>query len=285
MKVKPLPHLVLIMNERDIQFQNLESIVKKIAMKSRVSSLKMTSTAKTSHIGACLSVIDVLATLFCLKINFPVHQNDNIILSKGHAAAGLYAVLDSLDLLDADLSDFCKDGSQIYGHINHHASSEVPLSTGSLGHGLPFGLGMALSTKMKNNSNSTYVVISDGELNEGTTWESALVAGHHKLKQLTVIIDRNRIQSLGFTEDIVQLDPLAEKWQAFNWFTIEIDGHNVGEIINALLIESSKPKCIIANTVKGKGVSFMENELKWHYKSASPEELLTAISEILGETK
>ena len=230
-------------------------------------------------------MIDVLATLFCLKMNFAGHGNDNVILSKGHAAAGLYAVLDSLKLLDADVSDFCKDGSQIYGHINHHASAEIPLSTGSLGHGLPFGLGMALSTKMKNEKNSTFVVISDGELNEGTTWESALVAGHHKLKQLTVIIDRNRIQSLGFTEDIVQLDPLAEKWEAFNWLTIEIDGHNVGEIIDALLIESSKPKCIIANTVKGKGVSFMENELMWHYKSASPEELITAIGEILSEFK
>lgn len=273
------------MNERDIQFYNLESTVKKIAMKSRVSSLEMTSKAKTSHIGACLSVIDVLATLFCLKLNFLERRNDNIILSKGHAAAGLYAVLDSLDLLDADLSDFCKDGSQIYGHINHRSSAEVPLSTGSLGHGLPFGLGMAFSTRMKNELNSTYVVISDGELNEGTTWESALVAGHHHLKQLTVIIDRNRIQSLGFTEDIVRLDPLAEKWEAFNWLTIEIDGHNVQEIIEALLIESSKPKCIIANTVKGKGVSFMENKLNWHYKSATPEELLTAISEVLSESQ
>ena len=273
------------MNKRDSQSKNLETLVKEVAKKSRVTSLEMTSAAKTSHIGACLSVIDVLATLFCLKLNFAGHRNDNVILSKGHAAAGLYAVLDSLELLDADISDFCKDGSQIYGHINHHASAEIPLSTGSLGHGLPFGLGMALSTKMKNETNSTFVVISDGELNEGTTWESALVAAHHNLSQLTVIIDRNRIQSLGFTEDIVKLDPLVEKWGAFNWLTIEIDGHNVEEIISALLIESSQPKCIIANTVKGKGVSFMENELKWHYKSTSSDELLSAISEILGEAK
>lgn len=270
------------MNERDTQSQNLEALVKKIAMKSRVSSLEMTSAAKTSHIGACLSVIDVLATLFCLKLNFPGHRNDNVILSKGHAAAGLYAVLDSLELLDADISDFCKDGSQIYGHINHLASVEIPLSTGSLGHGLPFGLGMALASKKKGTKSRTYVVVSDGELNEGTTWESALVAGHHKLDNLTVIIDRNRIQSLGFTEEIIKLDPIAPKWKAFGWEAVEIDGHDIGNIIETLEVDYEKPLCIIANTIKGKGVSFMENTLEWHYQSPSPEQLQAAIREVSG---
>jgi transketolase len=272
------------MSETNSQIENLESLAKKIAKKSRISSLKMTSAAKTSHIGACLSVIDILASLFLLKSRIPGHSKDNIVLSKGHAAAGLYAVLDSLELLLAETDDFCKDGSQIYGHINHLASSEIPLSTGSLGHGLPFGVGMALAAKMKKESSYTYVVISDGELNEGTTWESALVAGHHDLKQLTVVVDRNRIQSLGFTEDILKLHPLIPKWEAFNWKTIEIDGHDLKAIIEALLVESDRPKCIIANTVKGKGVSFMEDELKWHYKSASSDELQNAINEILCES-
>lgn len=270
------------MNERDIQSQNLEALVKKIAMKSRVSSLEMTSVAKTSHIGACLSVIDILATLFILKQNVPGRGYDNIVLSKGHAAAALYSVLDSMKFLESKLSDYCKNGSQLYGHINHHASVEIPLSTGSLGHGLPFGLGMALAAKKKGTESRTYVVVSDGELNEGTTWESALVAGHHRLDNLTVIIDRNGIQSLGFTEEIIALDPIAPKWKAFGWETVEIDGHDIGAIIETLAVDYEKPLCIIANTIKGKGVSFMEDTLQWHYQSPSSEQLEAAIQEVSG---
>jgi transketolase len=139
---------------------------------------------------------------------------------------------------------------------------------------------MALADKKKDSPSRTYVIVSDGELNEGTTWESALVAGHHRLKNLTVIIDRNRIQSLGFTEEISSLDPIAPKWEAFGWATIELNGHDIDAIVDALNIEYDKPLCIIANTLKGKGVSFMENTLEWHYKSASPEELTAALREV-----
>lgn len=285
LNVNRFSHRETHMSDIEIRPEDLNALIIETAAKSRISSLKMTSEAKTSHIGACLSVIDILATLFTLKVNLPSHQHNNIILSKGHAAAALYSVLDSMELLKTELNEYCKNGSQLYGHINHHASADIPLSTGSLGHGLPFALGMAFSARIKRESTGTFVVISDGELNEGTTWESALVAGHHALDNLTVIIDRNGIQSLGFTEDIVKLDSIAAKWNAFNWLTIEIDGHNIDEIIHALMLESDKPKCIIANTVKGKGVSFMEGELKWHYKSASSDELLSAISEVTGRTK
>ena len=175
------------------------------------------------------------------------------------AAAGLYAVLHSLGLLNSDLDDFCKDNSKIYGHINHLASSHISLSTGSLGHGLPFGVGIALANKLKKSNSKVFVVISDGELNEGTTWESALFAGHHSLSNLVVVIDRNRIQSLGFTEDTLKLDPIDEKWQSFGWNTVEIDGHNYGEILDAAILETTKPLCVVANTIKGKGVTYMEN--------------------------
>jgi transketolase len=268
------------MDKSAIPTLDLRTSAKESARAARISALKMTSAAKTSHIGSCLSVIDVLATLFVIKQREPKHSKDNIILSKGHAAAALYSVLDNLKLLDFNLIDFCKNGSQLYGHINHHANSEIPLSTGSLGHGLPFGLGMALADKKKDSPSRTYVIVSDGELNEGTTWESALVAGHHRLKNLTVIIDRNRIQSLGFTEEISSLDPIAPKWEAFGWATIELNGHDIDAIVDALNIEYDKPLCIIANTLKGKGVSFMENTLEWHYKSASPEELTAALREV-----
>jgi transketolase len=141
---------------------------------------------------------------------------------------------------------------------------------------------MALASKKKGTKSRTYVVVSDGELNEGTTWESALVAGHHNLNNLTVIIDRNRIQSLGFTEEIIKLDPIAPKWKAFGWEAVEIDGHDIGDLIEIFQVNYEKPLCIIANTLKGKGVSFMENTLEWHYQSPSPEQLEEAIQEVSG---
>lgn len=259
---------------------DLLTFASEIACSARISALKMTSAAKTSHIGACLSVIDILATLFTLKHRETSNLSNNVILSKGHAAAALYSVLDNMGLLESGLSDYCVNGSQLYGHINHHASAEIPLSTGSLGHGLPFGIGMALASKLKGIKSQTYVVISDGELNEGTTWESALVAGHRRLNNLTVIVDRNRIQSLGFTEEINKLDPIAPKWEAFDWETVEVDGHDIGAMIKILGVQYERPLCIIANTVKGKGVSFMENTLEWHYQSPTPEQLVAAIQEV-----
>lgn len=269
------------MNNQILKFSEIVPIARRVAVESRISVLQMTSSTKTSHIGSCFSVIDLLATLYAMKFHIDEMREDNIILSKGHAAAALYAVLHHFESLEIDLSEYCKNGSPIFGHVNHEASSNIPMSTGSLGHGLPFGLGMALGNRLKNERSRTFVILSDGELNEGTTWESALVAGHHGLSKLTVLVDRNHIQSLGFTEEIVKLDPIAEKWQAFGWETIEIDGHDFDAIAGALLLKSEKPLCIIADTLKGKGVSFMENKLEWHYKSATPSELEAAIAEIM----
>jgi transketolase len=240
----------------------------------------MTAKARASHIGSCLSVIDILALLFSVKLNSESNKNDDVILSKGHAAAALYATLAAYNVLDADPKLFCENGSKIYGHVNHHASSHIPLSTGSLGHGLPFGVGLALARKKRKLNELTIVVMSDGELNEGTTWESALISAHQELTNLIVVIDRNNIQSLGFTEQTLKLEPLDAKWISFGWETRIVNGHDFGELYDAVYTSSNKPICVIAETVKGKGVSFMENTIEWHYKSASDSELVNAILEI-----
>jgi transketolase len=252
------------------------------AKHARKVSLEITAKTKSSHIASCFSVIDILATLFSRKMNLSETNSDQIILSKGHAAAALYSILDYFKILNTTVDTYCLADSLIYGHVNHHASEHIPLSTGSLGHGLPFGLGIALSNKMKGNDSKTLIIISDGELNEGTTWESALFASHHKLSNLVVIIDRNKIQSLGFTEDIISLESINKKWESFNWLVREADGHDYQQILDALENVTDKPLCIIANTTKGRGVSFMENTIEWHYKSASESELNTALLEIEG---
>jgi transketolase len=250
------------------------------AKHARKVSLRITAETKSSHIASCFSVIDILSTLFSRKLNFVETNGDEIILSKGHAAAALYSVLDYFNLLNTSIDTYCSPDSLIYGHVNHHASKHIPLSTGSLGHGLPFGVGIALANKIKGNESKTYIIISDGELNEGTTWESALFASHHKLNNLILIVDRNRIQSLGFTEDIITLESVSKKWESFNWLVREIDGHDYRQIFSSLENETDKPLCIIANTTKGRGVSFMENTIEWHYKSASESELRAGLIEI-----
>lgn len=255
---------------------------KSAAKFARIKTLEMTSVKKASHIGSCFSVIDVLSVLFAIKSKSKVYGDSNVILSKGHAAAALYAVLKFFKKLDSNLEQFCDDDSKIYGHVNHLASSEIQLSTGSLGHGLPFAIGIALADKLKGNGTKTFVVISDGELNEGTTWESALFAGHHKIENLVVIIDRNRIQSLGSTEETLKLEPIDRKWEAFDWEVVEIDGHSHEDILETCLLQLTKPLCVIANTTKGKGVSFMENKIEWHYKSASDIEFKDALAELEG---
>ena len=254
---------------------------KDVAQKSRISSLRMTHASKASHIASCLSVIDVLAVTMVEKFSTKNPFDFDVLLSKGHAAAALYSVLDALGELAVPLDSYCEDDSPLYGHVNHHASPHIPLSTGSLGHGLPFGLGIALAKELKGVKEKTVVILSDGECNEGTTWESAMIANHHQLCHLIAIVDRNKIQSLGDTEDILKLEPFKDKWLAFGWEVREIDGHNHNEILDALRMNSEQPVCIIANTIKGKGVEFMEDSLAWHYKSPTDAELAQAIDLIV----
>ena len=253
-----------------------------VASNSRLSAVKMASVAKASHIGSSLSLIDILSVLYTeiLSIADDVEKSDSIIISKGHAAAGTYAVLAHVGLIPLELLEsYGQDGSTLGGHITHSGNPRIELSTGSLGHGIPYGLGIALAQKKTGSSFRTFVVVSDGECDEGTTWESALMANQFQLSNLTVIIDRNRIQSLSGTENTIALEPLAEKWNAFKWKVITVNGHSHSELKKALN-EKNGPICIIAETIKGKGVSFMENEVLWHYRPPNEDELKAALNEI-----
>lgn len=254
--------------------------LKRIAKLSRLNVLKMAHEANTSHVASCLSVIDILIASYSLKMNVHSEENWEVLLSKGHAAAGLYSVLYEMGEFNLKLDDYCKDDSHLYGHVNHHASSSIPLSTGSLGHGAPFGMGIALGKKARKEAGKVIVVISDGECNEGTTWETAMVANQNLLNNLVLIIDRNRFQSLGLTEEINALEPLKDKWCAFGWETIEVDGHDLGQLTMAISKRQVKPLCVIANTTKGRGVSFMEDTVDWHYKSPNEEQLAEATRQI-----
>jgi transketolase len=242
---------------------------------------------QSPHIASSLSMIDFVTVIIQRSLE-RAKQNefqDDFVLSKGHAAAGFYSVLKAFNLIsDGDFETFYENGSNFYGHISHKASEWNLLTTGSLGHGLPFSVGLALANKIHGKVNQeSLVVMSDGECDEGSVWESALIAGHHRLNNLKVIIDRNYLQSLTDTESTLALEPLADKWRAFGWEVIAIDGHDPAVILDALNTMSSKPLCIIAHTIKGKGVSFMENSVVWHYKAPNLDEYILAKKELSSE--
>jgi transketolase len=253
-----------------------------------VQALQMVARAKAAHIGTCLSIADLLAVLYgkILRVD-PARptwaDRDRFILSKGHGAAILYAALAERGFFGVEeLEGYCRDGSPFTGHVSHHVQG-IEVSTGALGHGLPIGCGMALAGKRASRPYRVYVLLSDGELDEGSNWEAILFAGHHGLDNLVAIVDYNRIQSLGAVKEVLDLDPLAEKWWAFNWAVVEIDGHDVEEIDDALSTvpyEPGKPSVVIAHTVKGKGISFMENRLAWHYQTPSADQLAEALLEL-----
>lgn len=264
-----------------------------LATRIRAHVLRMTHHANSSHVGTSLSMADLLAVLYgrILRVD-PARPDwpdrDRFILSKGHGAVGVYAVLAECGFFpQAWLETYCQDGSRLAGHITHHGVPGVEVSTGSLGHGLSIGCGMAMAAKRDGRSYRVFVLLSDGECDEGSTWEAALFAPHHRLDNLIAIVDYNKIQSFGAVKEVLDLEPLADKWRAFGWAVREIDGHDFEQIEDALLYvpsEPNRPSCIIAHTVKGKGVSFMENQLAWHYKSPDAEQLRQALAE-LGVSK
>jgi transketolase len=253
-----------------------------LARSIRVHSLEMTHKAKSSHIGSCLSIADILAVLYeevmTIRPELPNWESrDRFILSKGHACAALYAVLAECGFFPKEqLDSFYQNGSLLLGHTNHYVPG-VEVSTGSLGHALSIGCGMALATKQK-----VYVLLGDGDCDEGSTWEAAMFASQHKLANLIAIVDYNKMQALGNIASILDLNPLTKKWQAFGWTTREIDGHNPEQIEEAIQRISiyEQPICVIAHTTKGKGVSFMENKIEWHYKFPNKEELERALLEL-----
>ncbi|KAF6245761.1 transketolase [Nitrosopumilus sp. b2] len=257
-----------------------------LARRVRIHVLDMVNSAQSSHIGASYSIVEILVALYSkiLKINpkEPSKPNrDKFILSKAHGSCALYAVLAESDFFPLDvLKKYYVDGGILPGHLDKESAPGIEHSMGSLGHGLPFGVGLAYANKIDHNEGRIYVLIGDGECNEGTVWESAMFAGHHKLNNLTVIVDYNKIQSFGRVEEVMSLEPFGEKWKSFNWDVHEVDGHDFEQLITSLESESSKPKVIIANTIKGKGVSFMEDKLEWHYKSPNPEQYDEAVKEL-----
>ncbi len=260
-----------------------------LARKIRTHSLRMASRAGTSHIGSCLSCADILAVLYgevmCYKPDNPNWEGrDRFILSKGHAGSALYATLAECGFFPVEeLDNYSQSGSRLLGHANHDVPG-VEVSTGSLGHGLSIGCGMATAIRSNRNSKSrVFVLLSDGDLNEGSTWEAVMFAGQHKLHNLVAIVDYNRVQAMGYSEHIMDLGKLAEKWEAFGWRTVDTSDRNIHRL--ELLLKTTlgwdrRPTCVVAHTVKGKGVSWMENRVEWHYRSPSDKELEKALEEL-----
>jgi transketolase len=242
--------------------------------------------ANVGHIGSSLSVADLLACLFggVLSHSEPDDPDrDRFVLSKGHAALALYAALHASGRLSSEeLDDFCGNGSALGAHPEHVVPG-IDFSTGSLGHGLAIGAGAALAARMQGSSRRAFVLVSDAECNEGSLWEAVMFAGHHSLANLVAIVDANGQQALGYTRDILDLDPLTEKWQTFGWDVHEVDGHDhhaIRAVLDGLDTESGRPHVLVARTVFGKGVSYMEGLVKWHYWPMSDEEYAQAVSEL-----
>jgi transketolase len=260
-----------------------------LARRIRYHTLMMIHRAKSSHIGTNYSAVELLAVLYGKTLRVDPFQldwsdRDRFILSKGHGCAALYAVLAERGFFPLNwLDTFYQNGSCLAGHITHTNVPGVEVSTGSLGHGLSIATGMALAAKRDGKPYRVFALLSDGECDEGSTWEAILFASHHQLANLIAIVDYNKIQSLGRVEEVINLEPLVDKWRGFGWGVREIDGHNISEIDDALTnvpLDVRRPSCVIAHTIKGKGVSFMEDKLLWHYRSPQGEEFEAALAEL-----
>lgn len=268
--------------------RTIDRTSRELSLNVRRHILRMLHRAQSSHVGSCLSCTDLLVVLYATILRIePLDPQwagrDRFVLSKGHAAAALYATLAETGFFPCRwLDEYGMKGSALLGHANHHVPG-VEVSTGSLGHGLPIGCGAALGAKRDGQVYRVFVMLSDGELDEGSNWEAILFAGHHRLDNLIAIVDYNKIQSLGPVAEVLALEPLADKWRDFGWAVREVDGHSHTELaaaFEAIPIEPGRPSVFLAHTVKGKGVSFMENTVLWHYRSPNSEDLARALAEI-----
>lgn len=266
--------------------------VNELALRIRRHCVQMTQSAGSSHIGSCLSAADILSVLYGSVLHVDAGNpespdRDRLVVSKGHACAAVYAVLAERGFFDvAELRTFYKDGSRLLGHVTKGAVPGIEVSTGSLGHGLPISVGMALAAKLDGLSNRVFCLLSDGECDEGSTWEAVLLAAHHRLSNLVAIVDYNKIQSLDRVAAVLELEPFAAKWRAFGWQVSEVDGHDVNALEKVLTegpAPEGRPRCVIAHTVKGKGVSFMEDNVLWHYRSPQGDEFARAMRELAHE--
>ena len=258
-----------------------------LARAIRLADLEMISRAKLGHIGGDYSVADILATLYGAVLSVDPEnprdpERDRFVLSKGHCAGALYSTLAHCGFFaESELETFAKPLSALNGHPNRTKVPGVETNTGPLGHGFPVAVGHALAAKLQGSTRRTFVVMGDGELQEGSNWEAAMTASHYGLSSLTAIVDRNRLQQGARTEDTKSLEPLPEKWASFGFEVREIDGHDYRELLKAFEPSTTgRPVAVIANTVKGKGVSFMEDRVEWHHKVPSEEQVQAALKEL-----
>ncbi|WP_431098415.1 transketolase [Polaromonas aquatica] len=257
-----------------------------LARDIRKNALSMACKAKASHIGSALSIVDILAVLYGEVMQYapsnPAEPSrDRFILSKGHACVAVYAALAEVGIIAREqLLTYGEDFSWLMNHISHKVAG-VEFSTGALGHGLPFGVGKALAAQSRSESWRTFVLLSDGEMDEGANWEALMFAAHHKLDRLTAVIDYNKLQSLDTVARTLGLEPLVDKLHAFGCTVHEVDGHDHSQLLTALQkITPYTPTVVVAHTIKGKGVSFMENRVEWHYKNPSEVQLAEALAEL-----
>ena len=278
------------MNQQSLQAKDVRDL-SALAAKIRRHSVVMTHNARASHVGTSLSMVELLAVLYGKVLRVDPRQpdwpeRDRFVLSKGHGCAAYYAVLAEVGFFPLEwLDTFYQNGSRLAGHATHTHVPGIEISTGSLGHGLSVATGMALAGKRDAQPWRVFCLLSDGECDEGSNWEPILFAPQHRLDNLIAIVDYNKIQSLGTVKEVMDLEPFADKWRAFGWAVREIDGHDLREIEETLTripFEPGRPSCVIAHTVKGKGVSFMENKLLWHYRTPQGEEYEAALAELDG---
>ena len=258
--------------------------LEELANESRKRIIEMVYRAKAGHPGGSLSVIDMLTAIYEKYVDFNSENRSRVVLSKGHASPAIYAALMSKGVIsEEEIGTFRQVNSRLQGHPHVLDIPEVDATTGLLGQGLSVAVGMAIVKKNKNEKNHVYAILGDGEIQEGQIWESFMQAAHYKLDNLIVVIDYNKLSSSGNVNEVINLEPLAQKMNAFNFHTIEIDGNNMEEVVNALE-EANKikgmPTVIISNTIKGKGVSFMENNPKWHAGAISDEEYEMALKDL-----
>jgi transketolase len=258
-----------------------------IARQTRIAIVHTIDAPRMGHIGGDFSVTDILVTLFFAVMRYRADEpdwpgRDRFVLSKGHCSAALYSVLAKAGYFSPDLlQSFMAPLSPLNGHPNRRKVKGVEANTGPLGHGLPIAVGMAVAATIAKADYRTFVVLGDGELQEGSNWEAAMFAGHRKLEHLTAVVDRNRLQQGARTEATNGLDPLDEKWRAFGWEAIELDGHDHAALLAAFEAPRiGKPRVLIANTRKGKGVSFIEDRVEWHHKVPSKEQVVLALEEL-----
>lgn len=259
---------------------------RELARAIRRNALEMVHRAKASHIGSALSIADILAVLYGKVMHYdpfaPLSETrDRFILSKGHACVAVYATLAELGFISREeLLTYGQDFSWLMNHISHKVPG-VEFSTGSLGHGLPFGVGKALTARSRGDAWATYILLGDGEMDEGSNWEALMFASHHRLSNLVAVIDFNNLQSLTTVSKTLSLEPFVDKLTAFGCDVSDIDGHDHDSLAEALTYRHpNKPRAVIARTTKGKGVSFMENQVDWHYKNPSDEQLVAAMQEL-----